>query len=295
MRGANWWGDAIRGNAVWVVFVKEVIDNLRDRRSLLLGLVYPLLGPVLLSVMVSLASGVIEAGPEERVRLAIQGGQHAPALVAYLKDQGISVLPTPVDGEAAVRDGRLDTMNPGAGRLRRPLPRRPPGDHPGLHPSGAPARHDRRQPPVFPARRIQPRGRPAPPGETGDRPAGRRAGDRRERQRRRRRRRHRHLPVHGAAVLHLHGLHGRRLPGPRHHVGRARARLPRAPARQPGAALGPDVRQVPGRRRLHRHRPDRPARRLQGDVRHGPATPAPTSPASSISRPCWRCSSSPCP
>lgn len=96
--------------AIWIVFAKEVIDNLRDRRSLLLGLVYPLLGPILLSVMVSLASGVIEAGPEERVRLAIDGARHAPELVAYLEDQGITVLPAPADGEAAVRDGRLDTM-----------------------------------------------------------------------------------------------------------------------------------------------------------------------------------------
>ena len=34
-----------------IVFAKEMRDHLRDRRSLLLSLVYPLLGPLLLGVL----------------------------------------------------------------------------------------------------------------------------------------------------------------------------------------------------------------------------------------------------
>jgi hypothetical protein len=42
-------------NGIFIVFRKETPDNLRDRRTLLLGLVYPLLGPILLGLMISLA------------------------------------------------------------------------------------------------------------------------------------------------------------------------------------------------------------------------------------------------
>ena len=97
-------------SAVLVVFAKEVIDNLRDRRALLLGLIYPLLGPVLLGVMVSLASGVITASPERLVHVGVQGAQYAPDLVVFLRERGVDLLPAPADAEEAVRRGRLDSV-----------------------------------------------------------------------------------------------------------------------------------------------------------------------------------------
>ena len=76
-------------NGIIIVFWKETLDNLRDRRTLLLGLVYPLLGPILLGVMISLATTVLTAKPEKPVRLGIENAEVAPHLVAYLRQHGI--------------------------------------------------------------------------------------------------------------------------------------------------------------------------------------------------------------
>ena len=37
---------------VWIIARKELTDNLRDRRSTILSLLYPLIGPVLLGALV---------------------------------------------------------------------------------------------------------------------------------------------------------------------------------------------------------------------------------------------------
>jgi len=44
-----------------IVYAKEMRDHLRDRRSLLLSLVYPLLGPLLLAVVSSLQDRALDA------------------------------------------------------------------------------------------------------------------------------------------------------------------------------------------------------------------------------------------
>jgi len=92
------------------VFRKETIDNLRDRRTLLLGLVYPLLGPILLGVMISLASSVITAKPEKPIRLAVENAEAAPALIQFLKDAGIESERITGDRDRAVRRGKFDSV-----------------------------------------------------------------------------------------------------------------------------------------------------------------------------------------
>ena len=92
---------------VIVVFAKEVVDNYRDRRSLLLALVYPLMGPVLLGVMIALVTGLVLAYPRDQVRLWVQGGEFAPELMSYLESEGATIRPAPPDPEAQVRRGRI--------------------------------------------------------------------------------------------------------------------------------------------------------------------------------------------
>lgn len=98
------------GNGLLIVFTKETVDNLRDRRTLLLGLVYPLLGPILLGTMISLASTVLTAKPEKPIRLAIENAAAAPQLIAYLRQNGIDPQPLSQDGENAVRRGKFDSV-----------------------------------------------------------------------------------------------------------------------------------------------------------------------------------------
>ncbi len=95
---------------VLVVFAKEVVDNSRDRRSLLVSLIYPLLGPILLGLMISAVVGVVAGKSTGKATLAVSGAERAPGLVAYLTERGIDVVAPPEDVEGAVRDGELQTV-----------------------------------------------------------------------------------------------------------------------------------------------------------------------------------------
>ena len=94
---------------IFVVFNKEVMDNSRDRRSLLVALIYPLMGPLLLGLLISAVVEVVTIKTEAQVTLPVLGAERAPEFVAYLEGRGITVTPAPEDVEAAVRDGELNT------------------------------------------------------------------------------------------------------------------------------------------------------------------------------------------
>ncbi len=96
---AAWW------RRVWIVLEKELRDHARDRRSLFLALVYPLLGPVLLGVLLDMSSGGGRVAADGAVEVAAIGIGHAPALAAALEARGIRLRPAPPDPQAAVRAG----------------------------------------------------------------------------------------------------------------------------------------------------------------------------------------------
>lgn len=88
------------------IFRKELKDHLRDRRSILSGLIMPVLGPLLLLLMFTLmASWMREDRP---LLVPVAGGQNAPNLIAFLQRAGAIVETAPADYEAQVREGKLD-------------------------------------------------------------------------------------------------------------------------------------------------------------------------------------------
>jgi sodium transport system permease protein len=87
-----------------VVFAKEVVDNLRDRRTLLAALFYPFLGPALILLMV-FAIGRLSKEAERPLKLPVEGKERAPSLVAFLEQNRVEIEPAPEDPEAAVRSG----------------------------------------------------------------------------------------------------------------------------------------------------------------------------------------------
>jgi sodium transport system permease protein len=94
--------------ATWVVYTKEVKDNLRDRRSLALALVYPLLGPVILGFLVALTSAMFQtakenANPDQYV--AVAQLSQAPSLRAFLEKKELDVIHTPYKVERAIHTG----------------------------------------------------------------------------------------------------------------------------------------------------------------------------------------------
>lgn len=91
--------------AALVVFLKEVTENLRDRKTVLNALVLgPLLGPVLFAVMMGFIINKQLDSAEKPLALPVIGAEHAPNLVAWLGQQGVQVQPAPADGEAAIRE-----------------------------------------------------------------------------------------------------------------------------------------------------------------------------------------------
>jgi len=95
---------------IFVVFAKEVMDNGRDLRSLLVALIYPLLGPILLGLIIGMVARVVVSEPQRQVGFYIHGAEHAPQLTSFLHDRGITLLPPPADPEEAVRNGEVNTV-----------------------------------------------------------------------------------------------------------------------------------------------------------------------------------------
>ncbi|MBI2585843.1 MAG: hypothetical protein HYW28_08225, partial [Rhodospirillales bacterium] len=91
-----------------VVFVKEVVDNSRDRRSLLVALIYPLLGPIILGLLISAVVDVVSADQARDMTLVVKNAERAPVLIRFLEARGVRVAPAPLDPEAAVRDGKIE-------------------------------------------------------------------------------------------------------------------------------------------------------------------------------------------
>ena len=92
--------------AAWIVFRKELVDALRDRRTLaVVVLSGVLMGPLVL-VALSALVGSIEERAERRV-LLVDGADRAPTLVNYLQRQSYAVRAPPADYEALLRASKL--------------------------------------------------------------------------------------------------------------------------------------------------------------------------------------------
>ena len=89
-------------SAAWVVYVKEIVEALRDRRTLMVVLFSSvLMGPLLLVALSALLAS-FEASAESRV-VYVAGSTHAPGLVNFLERQTRIVKPPPADYEARLR------------------------------------------------------------------------------------------------------------------------------------------------------------------------------------------------
>ena len=95
---------------IGIVFRKEVLDNLRDRRTLLGALAYPLLGPALMMLLFTTLVRQEVQRSEEPLTLPVAGAEHAPNLVGFLEQQGVTIAPAPADPESAVRLGDADVV-----------------------------------------------------------------------------------------------------------------------------------------------------------------------------------------
>jgi sodium transport system permease protein len=92
--------------AAWIVLRKELLDALRDRRTLLMVVLSSVaVGPLVLALLSILVSD-IERRAETR-EVVVVGIEHAPTLRNYLERQTYRVLPAPEDHEQQLKSNRL--------------------------------------------------------------------------------------------------------------------------------------------------------------------------------------------
>ena len=95
--------------ALFIVFAKEFLENLRDRRTLMSAMLFgPLFGPLLFGLMISrmLEQSVVES--DEPLKITISGSDYAPGLTSFLESQGVKLTKkefTETEARTAVRSG----------------------------------------------------------------------------------------------------------------------------------------------------------------------------------------------
>jgi sodium transport system permease protein len=95
--------------AFLTVYLKELKDALRDRRTAIMILVASIItGPVTLVLIAQFISGLEEKSATLKVRIV--GQQHAPQLTNFLQRNDVEIESAPADYEARVREGRLDAV-----------------------------------------------------------------------------------------------------------------------------------------------------------------------------------------
>lgn len=98
-----------RTRAVLTVFLKEVRENLRDRRTLTSAfLTGPLLTPLMFVMLINFTINRELDKADKPLKVPVIGAQYAPNLVDALKAGGVVPQPAIADPEAAVRNQEVD-------------------------------------------------------------------------------------------------------------------------------------------------------------------------------------------
>jgi sodium transport system permease protein len=96
------------------VFLKEVLDNVRDRRTLISALLLgPIFGPVLFSFVINLSIERSLDSAEKTLELPVIGQEHAPNLMEFVRSKNIDALDGPADlasAMEAVKTGAHDVV-----------------------------------------------------------------------------------------------------------------------------------------------------------------------------------------
>jgi len=94
-----------------IVFLKEVRENLRDRRTVINTLLTgPLLAPAIFVLIINATISRELDKAERALPVPVIGAEHAPNLIAALKQQNIEIKDAPADPERAVRDMEADLV-----------------------------------------------------------------------------------------------------------------------------------------------------------------------------------------
>jgi sodium transport system permease protein len=87
------------------VFRKELRDAVRDRRSLVSGLLYAFWGPLVMAL--ALVAVGRDRDFERRLTVALEGRDRAPSLAAFLEERGVALVEPPAALLTSVRERNL--------------------------------------------------------------------------------------------------------------------------------------------------------------------------------------------
>jgi sodium transport system permease protein len=90
------------------VLRKELLDGVRDKRSLMSLLLFPLVGPGVVAVVLTQTAEQLSG--DARTRLPVAGREHAPGLIDFLERHGVEIGEPPADIEHAVREREVDAV-----------------------------------------------------------------------------------------------------------------------------------------------------------------------------------------
>src|SRR5205807_843729 len=93
-------------SAVLTVFKKEMVDHLRDGRSILISMIYPLMGPILLGLMFLFVGGGMRVNDGAPLVVPVVNPGSAPDLVRFLEREGATMQPLFGDARSLVLGGR---------------------------------------------------------------------------------------------------------------------------------------------------------------------------------------------
>jgi sodium transport system permease protein len=98
-------------HAVLAVFRKEVLDNVRDRRTLISSLLFaPLFGPILFALAMSVSLMAQISDRDEPLELPVVGSEYAPNLMTFLERQNVVIKSVDGDPELLVKNGDLEQV-----------------------------------------------------------------------------------------------------------------------------------------------------------------------------------------
>lgn len=90
---------------VGLIFRKELLDNLRDRRSLIMAIIFgPLFGPLLFMLIMQAVIQSHITEEEKPTELAVIGAEYAPNLLQFLQQNNINVQNGPDDPVHAIKE-----------------------------------------------------------------------------------------------------------------------------------------------------------------------------------------------
>jgi hypothetical protein len=91
---------------VKVVFGKELIDGLRDRRAITSAMFGVFIGPLMIVAMFNLI--IDQQRDSDQIEVPVAGAERAAPLIDWMKQQyGVKIVDAPADPQQAVRDGKV--------------------------------------------------------------------------------------------------------------------------------------------------------------------------------------------